>query len=135
MPVTQGLTALLLKRTLALVSRLDQLKMLLLKEATACFNHPAGRLKLSLCSTCRPSIKRRSRGDAAYFAGRLRDPIDTTNHLALLGYCVGEASPKGLRLAWSEPLPTGRNGEYISVMTRKRDRSLIKLPRTAEIVY
>jgi hypothetical protein len=46
--------------------------------------------------------------------------IDAINRLALLGYCVGEASPKGLRIAWSEPLPTGRNGEYISVMTRKR---------------
>jgi hypothetical protein len=28
------------------------------------------------------------------------------------GYCE--------KLAWSEPLPTGRQGEYISVMTRKR---------------
>jgi hypothetical protein len=45
--------------------------------------------------------------------------IDTVNRLALLGYCVGEASPEGLRIAWSEPLPTGRNGEYISGMTRK----------------
>ncbi|MDB9525080.1 hypothetical protein PN498_03705 [Oscillatoria sp. CS-180] len=32
--------------------------------------------------------------------------------LAVLGYCD--------RTAWSEPLPTGRSGEYISVMTRKR---------------
>jgi len=46
--------------------------------------------------------------------------IDAINRMALLGYCVGEASPEGLRLAWSDPLPTGRNGEYISVMTRKR---------------
>jgi len=38
--------------------------------------------------------------------------IDTINRLALLGYCD--------RIAWCEPLPTGRNGEYISVMTRKR---------------
>jgi len=38
--------------------------------------------------------------------------IDAMNRMALLGYCE--------RLAWSEPLPTGRNGEYISVMTRKR---------------
>jgi len=38
--------------------------------------------------------------------------IDAINRMALLGYCD--------RLAWSEPLPTGRNGEYISVMTRKR---------------
>ena len=38
--------------------------------------------------------------------------IDAINRMALLGYCE--------RLAWSEPLPTGRNGEYISVMTRKR---------------
>jgi len=38
--------------------------------------------------------------------------IDAMNRMALLGYCD--------RLAWSEPLPTGRNGEYISVMTCKR---------------
>jgi hypothetical protein len=38
--------------------------------------------------------------------------IDAINRMALLGYCE--------RLAWSEPLPTGRSGEYISVMTRKR---------------
>jgi len=41
--------------------------------------------------------------------------IDTINCLALLGYCE--------RIAWSEPLPTGRNGEYISVMTRRRTLS------------
>jgi len=38
--------------------------------------------------------------------------IEAMNRMAVLGYCE--------RLAWSEPLPTGRNGEYISVMTRKR---------------
>jgi hypothetical protein len=38
--------------------------------------------------------------------------IDTINRLELLGYCE--------RIAWSEPLPTGRGGEYISVMTRRR---------------
>ena len=32
--------------------------------------------------------------------------------ISALGYCD--------RIAWSKPLPTGRNGEYISVMTRKR---------------
>jgi hypothetical protein len=41
--------------------------------------------------------------------------VDTINRLAVLGYCD--------RIAWSEPLPTGRNGEYISVMTRKRTLS------------
>ena len=41
--------------------------------------------------------------------------IDTINRLALLGYCE--------RIAWSEPLPTGRSGEYISVMTRRRTLS------------
>jgi len=39
----------------------------------------------------------------------------TIHRLEVLGYCD--------RLAWSEPLPTGRNGEYISVMTRKRTLS------------
>ncbi|MGD1861175.1 MAG: hypothetical protein ACFB0E_14525 [Leptolyngbyaceae cyanobacterium] len=38
--------------------------------------------------------------------------IDSINRMAVLGYCE--------RLAWSEPLPTGRHGEYISVMPRKR---------------
>ena len=38
--------------------------------------------------------------------------IEAINRMAVLGYCE--------RIAWSEPLPTGRNGEYISVMTRKR---------------
>ncbi|MGF1523419.1 MAG: hypothetical protein ACFBSF_13980 [Leptolyngbyaceae cyanobacterium] len=46
--------------------------------------------------------------------------IEAINRMAVLGYCVGAAGPKGLRIAWSEPLPTGRNGEFISVMTRKR---------------
>jgi len=39
----------------------------------------------------------------------------TIHRLEVLGYCD--------RLAWSEPLPTGRTGEYISVMTRKRTLS------------
>lgn len=38
--------------------------------------------------------------------------IDGINHLVSLGYCD--------RIAWSEPIPTGRSGEYISVMTRRR---------------
>ena len=38
--------------------------------------------------------------------------IEAINRMAVLGYCE--------RIAWSEPLPTGRNGEFISVMTRKR---------------
>jgi hypothetical protein len=32
--------------------------------------------------------------------------------MAVLGYCE--------RIAWTEPLPTGRNGEYISVMNRRQ---------------
>ncbi|WP_008310729.1 hypothetical protein [Leptolyngbya sp. PCC 6406] len=38
--------------------------------------------------------------------------MEAINRMAILGYCE--------RIAWSNPLPTGRNGEYISVMTRKR---------------
>jgi hypothetical protein len=38
--------------------------------------------------------------------------LEAMNRMAVLGYCE--------KLAWSEPLPTGRQGEYISVMTRKR---------------
>ena len=49
--------------------------------------------------------------------------IDAINRMAVLGYCVGEASPKGLRIAWSQPLPTGRNGEFISVMTHRHTLS------------
>ena len=41
--------------------------------------------------------------------------IDSINRMTVLGYCE--------RIAWSEPLPTGRHGEYISVMTRKRTLS------------
>jgi hypothetical protein len=38
--------------------------------------------------------------------------IDGISHLVSLGYC----DP----IAWSAPIPTGRSGEYISVMTRRR---------------
>ena len=38
--------------------------------------------------------------------------VDAITRMDALGYCE--------RIAWSQPLPTGRNGEYISVMTRKR---------------
>ena len=38
--------------------------------------------------------------------------IEAINRMALLGYCE--------RIAWTDPLPTGRHGEYISVMTRKQ---------------
>ncbi len=38
--------------------------------------------------------------------------VEAINHLAALGYCE--------HLAWSEPIPTGRHGEFISVMTRRR---------------
>lgn len=46
--------------------------------------------------------------------------IDAINRMAVLSYCFGGACPKDLRVAWSPPLPTGRNGGFISVMTRKR---------------
>ena len=53
---------------------------------------------------------------AAYAEARLPGAknarVDSINRMAVLGYCE--------RLAWSEPIPTGRHGEYISVMTRKR---------------
>ena len=39
--------------------------------------------------------------------------IEAINRMALLGYCE--------RIAWIDPIPTGRHGEYISVMTRKRE--------------
>ncbi|NER82046.1 MAG: hypothetical protein F6K42_21290 [Leptolyngbya sp. SIO1D8] len=38
--------------------------------------------------------------------------LATISRLAVLGYCE--------TLAWSDPLPTGRSDECISVMTRKR---------------
>ncbi|MGB3310207.1 MAG: hypothetical protein WBG32_24450 [Nodosilinea sp.] len=46
--------------------------------------------------------------------------MDAINHLVLLGYCVGGACPEGDRIAWSNPMPTGRSGEYLSIMTRRR---------------
>ncbi len=38
--------------------------------------------------------------------------MEALNHMAALGYCD--------RVAWSDPIPTGRSGEYLSVMTRRR---------------
>ncbi|MGF1568711.1 MAG: hypothetical protein ACFCVD_11690 [Nodosilinea sp.] len=46
--------------------------------------------------------------------------VEAINYLAALGYCVGVACPEGKHLAWSEPIPMGRHGEFISVMTRRR---------------
>ena len=40
--------------------------------------------------------------------------IEAINRMAVLGYCE--------RIAWTDPIPTGRHGEYISVMTRKQER-------------
>jgi hypothetical protein len=37
--------------------------------------------------------------------------VEAINRMELLRYCE--------RIAWVEPIPTGRNGEYISVMTRR----------------
>ena len=37
---------------------------------------------------------------------------DAIGQLVALGYSD--------RVAWSDPIPTGRSGEYISVMTRRR---------------
>lgn len=37
--------------------------------------------------------------------------IEAINRMEVLRYCA--------RVAWIEPVPTGRNGEYISVMTRR----------------
>ncbi|HEY9735733.1 MAG TPA: hypothetical protein V6D06_05600 [Trichocoleus sp.] len=33
------------------------------------------------------------------------------NRMAVLGYCE--------RIAWTDPLPIGRHGEYISLMSRR----------------
>lgn len=38
--------------------------------------------------------------------------VGAINRMAVLGYCD--------RIAWIEPIPTGRNGEYISLMTRRQ---------------
>ena len=37
--------------------------------------------------------------------------IEAINRMEVLRYCE--------RIAWLDPIPTGRNGEYISVMTRR----------------
>ncbi|MGG6240361.1 hypothetical protein ACQ4N7_17190 [Nodosilinea sp. AN01ver1] len=37
--------------------------------------------------------------------------VEAINRMELLRYCD--------RVAWIEPIPTGRSGEYISVMTRR----------------
>jgi hypothetical protein len=38
--------------------------------------------------------------------------MEAINHMVSLGYCD--------RVAWSAPMPTGRSGEYLSIMTRRR---------------
>ncbi len=38
--------------------------------------------------------------------------LEAINQMSALGY--------GERIAWSDPIPSGRTGEYISVMTRRR---------------
>lgn len=38
--------------------------------------------------------------------------MEAINHLVSLGYCD--------RIAWLDPIPTGRSGEYLSIMTRRR---------------
>jgi len=45
--------------------------------------------------------------------------VAAINRMEVLHYCVGEACPEGKRIAWLDPIPTGRNGEYISVMSRR----------------
>ncbi|PSN13097.1 hypothetical protein C7271_22885 [filamentous cyanobacterium CCP5] len=37
--------------------------------------------------------------------------VEAINRMVVLGYCD--------RIAWLDPIPTGRSGEYISVMTRR----------------
>ena len=37
--------------------------------------------------------------------------VEAINRMSVLRYCE--------RIAWIDPIPTGRNGEYISVMTRR----------------
>jgi hypothetical protein len=41
--------------------------------------------------------------------------MDAINRMAVTGYCD--------RAAWMMPVPTGRSGEYISVMTRRSSSS------------
>jgi len=38
--------------------------------------------------------------------------MEAINHMVSLGYCD--------RIVWSAPIPTGRSGEYLSIMTRRR---------------
>lgn len=42
--------------------------------------------------------------------------IDAVNRMAALKYCD--------RVAWTEPIPTGRNGEYICLMSLRISTSL-----------
>jgi hypothetical protein len=38
--------------------------------------------------------------------------LEAINHMVSLGYCD--------KIAWSDPIPTGRSGEYLRIMTRRR---------------
>ncbi|HEY9877520.1 MAG TPA: hypothetical protein V6D29_03635 [Leptolyngbyaceae cyanobacterium] len=40
--------------------------------------------------------------------------IEAINRMAVLGYCE--------RIAWIKPIATGRDGEYISVMSRRVEK-------------
>jgi hypothetical protein len=43
--------------------------------------------------------------------GQRGEVIADINHMVALGYCD--------QVAWSDPMPTGRNGEFISLMNRR----------------
>lgn len=43
--------------------------------------------------------------------GDYPDVMDAINRMEVLGYAD--------RLAWFDPIPTGRNGEHISIMSRR----------------
>ncbi len=46
------------------------------------------------------------------FLGDYAALMEAINHMVSLGYCD--------RISWSAPIPTGRSGEYLSIMTRRR---------------
>ncbi|PSN13718.1 hypothetical protein C7293_14795 [filamentous cyanobacterium CCT1] len=69
-------------------------------------------------------------GDASandFAQGRPTYRQETLRHILLGDYgaitdAIGQMVALGYsdRIAWSDPIPTGRSGEYIAVMTRRR---------------
>ncbi|MEA5447528.1 hypothetical protein VB780_03035 [Leptolyngbya sp. CCNP1308] len=72
------------------------------------FNHPPGEGNLPATFTLPTYQPDRL---THILVGDYAAVIEAINRMEVLRYCA--------RVAWIDPVPTGRSGEYISVMTRR----------------